>query len=104
MNHTSLAIYLTIRILLEKYGRQSGRIVREQRHSVRGMCVAHYKIVKYIHRVVATYLTEETEKDVPKGLSMVDLKLIAIEANAVETSKVGLPEDAFQIFDPADVI
>lgn len=44
--------------------------------------------VKYIYQALTTFLVEETEKDIPKSLSALDLKMIAMESNVAESVKL----------------
>lgn len=60
--------------------------------------------MKYIYQSLTTFLVEETGKGIPKGLSIMDLKTIAIESDAAETIKVGPRKDAFKLVDTAYTI
>ena len=53
--------------------------------------------MKYIYQALTTFLLEESKKDIPKSLSALDLKMIAMESDAAEFSKGGLTNDVLKL-------
>ncbi len=51
-----------------------------------------------------TFLVEETGNGIPKGLSIMDLKTIAMESDAAESIKAGLRKDPFNMVNTAYTI
>ena len=60
--------------------------------------------MKYIYQTLTTFLVEEAGKDIPKGLSILDLKMIAMESEAADSIKGGLTKDAFKLVNTAYTI
>lgn len=60
--------------------------------------------MKYIYQSLTTFLVEETRKGVPKGLSILDLKTIAMESDTTESIKGGLRKDPFKLVNTAYTI
>lgn len=57
--------------------------------------------MKHIYQSLTTFLVEETGKGIPKGLSILDLKTIAMESDAAESVKGGLRKDPFKLVNTA---
>jgi len=53
---------------------------------------------------LTTFLSEETGKNTPKGLSILDLKTIAMESDAAESVKGGLRKDPIKLVNTAYTI
>ena len=89
IHRISRANYLSPRTVHVNHGYRDGRTVSRLIHPIHPPVMANCATVKYVYQALSVFLIEETEKDIPKGLSMLDLKIIAMESHVGESIKVG---------------